>query len=137
MTHCPQICVRKKISRPGSRRKSIQCSTLYRLTSSFFALRKYFDTHFWGQCVSCHARGCMVGYMGRISHTSLKNRIMIYRNRSFEKLHRTIAYWFPVRSETGFVILCKFWSRFDLWQRRNRKFLGYDQGFLSERTVQS
>jgi hypothetical protein len=29
-----------------SRRKSIQCSTLYRLTSSFFALRKYFDTHF-------------------------------------------------------------------------------------------
>jgi hypothetical protein len=26
-----------------SRRKSIQCSTLYRLTSSFFALRKYFD----------------------------------------------------------------------------------------------
>ena len=25
-----------------SRRKSIQCSTLYRLTSIFFALRKYF-----------------------------------------------------------------------------------------------
>ena len=49
-------------------------------------------------------------------------------------------YWSPVRSETGFVILGefmgKFWSRFDLRQRRNRKFSGDDrQGCLSERTV--
>jgi hypothetical protein len=29
----------------------------------------------------------------------------------------------------------KFWSRFDLRQRRNRKFSGDDQGSLSERTV--
>jgi hypothetical protein len=27
--------------------------------------------------------------------------------------HRT-SYWSPVRSETGFVILSKFWSRYDL-----------------------
>jgi hypothetical protein len=33
------------------------------------------------------------------------------------------------------VILGKFWSRFDLQQRRNRKFLGDDQGCLSEQTV--
>jgi hypothetical protein len=25
----------------------------------------------------CHARGCMVGCMGRISHTNLKNRMVI------------------------------------------------------------
>ena len=34
-----------------SRRKSIEFSKLYRLTSSFFALCRYFDTHFWWQCV--------------------------------------------------------------------------------------
>ena len=33
------------------------------------------------------------------------------------------------------MILGKFWSRFDLQQRRNRKFLGDDQGCLSEQTV--
>jgi hypothetical protein len=33
------------------------------------------------------------------------------------------------------VILGKFWSRFDLRQRRNRIFLGDDQGCLSERTI--
>ena len=33
------------------------------------------------------------------------------------------------------MILCKFWSRFDLRQRRNQKFLGDDQGCLSEQTV--
>jgi hypothetical protein len=27
----------------------------------------------------CHARGCMVGCMGRISHTNLKNRMVISR----------------------------------------------------------
>jgi hypothetical protein len=26
----------------------------------------------------CHAWGCMVGRMGRISHTILKNRMVIY-----------------------------------------------------------
>jgi hypothetical protein len=33
------------------------------------------------------------------------------------------------------VILGTFWSRNDLRQRRNRKFLGDDQGCLSEQTV--
>jgi hypothetical protein len=33
------------------------------------------------------------------------------------------------------VILGKFWSRFDLQQRRNRKFLGDDQGCLGEQTI--
>ena len=33
------------------------------------------------------------------------------------------------------MILGKFWSRFDLRQRRNRNFLGDDQGCLSKRTV--
>jgi hypothetical protein len=33
------------------------------------------------------------------------------------------------------VILGNFWSRFDLRQRRNRKFFGDDQGCLSEQTV--
>ena len=63
LTNCPQICVRKKNSRPGFLDVSFRNSTklltwiefpkLYRLTStsSFFALHKYFDTHFWGQCV--------------------------------------------------------------------------------------
>ena len=41
----------------------------------------------------------------------------------------------PVRYETGFVILGKFWSKNDLRQHRNRKFLGDDQGCLSEQTV--
>ena len=33
------------------------------------------------------------------------------------------------------MILGKLWSIFDLQQRRNRKFLGDDQGCLSEQTV--
>ena len=39
----------------------------------------------------------------------------------------------PGQIETGFVILGKFWSRFDLRQYRNRKFLGDDQGCLANR----
>jgi hypothetical protein len=46
-------------------------------------------------------------------------------------------YWSPVRSETGFVILGKFWSRFDLQERRNQKFLGDDQDDQGEQTVES
>jgi hypothetical protein len=44
------------------------------------------------------------------------------QNRNFEKSHRTTAYWSPVRSETGFVILSKFWSRYDLQNFRKRFF---------------
>jgi hypothetical protein len=63
----------------------------------------------------CHARGCMVGCMGRISHTNLKNR-MVISEIATSKNH-TGNYWSPVRSETGFVILGKFWCRNYLWQR--------------------
>ena len=111
-----------------SRREPIQCSTLYRLTSSFFfALRKYFDTHFWWQCVM---PGVVWWVVWAESPIQIKKSYRHFRNRKFETSHRT------TRSETGFVILDKFWSRFDLRQRRNRKFLGDDQGWISEQTVQ-
>ena len=52
LTHCPQICIRKEISRSGfldvNRYSVVHSIDLRRV---FFALRKYFDTHFWGQCV--------------------------------------------------------------------------------------
>jgi hypothetical protein len=51
LTHCHQKFVRKEISRPVFLDVSRGFNKLYRLTSSFFALRKYFDTHFWWQCV--------------------------------------------------------------------------------------
>jgi hypothetical protein len=35
-------------------------------------------------------------------------------------------YWSPVRSETGFVILGKFWSRYELQKFRKPNFLGDD-----------
>ena len=41
-----------------SRRKSIGFPKLYRLTSSFFALHKYFDMQIWGQCVVPGAVWC-------------------------------------------------------------------------------
>jgi hypothetical protein len=63
--------------------------------------------------------------MGRISHTNLKNRSVI-SGIATSKNH--IELLVPVRSETRFVILGKFWSRNDLRQHRNRKFLGDDQG---------
>ena len=44
-------------------------------------------------------------------------------------------YWSPVRSETGFVILRKFWSRYDLQNFRKWNFLGDDQGELSKGTL--
>jgi hypothetical protein len=112
------------------RRKSIQCSTLYRLTSSFFALLNLFRHAFL--MAVCHARGGMVGCMGRISHTNLKNRMVISRIAT-SKNH--IELLVPVRSETGFAILSKFWYRYDLRQRRNRKFLVDNQGCLSKQTV--
>ena len=56
-----------------------------------------------------------------------------FQNRNFEKI--TSNYWSPVRSETGFVILSKFWSRYDLQNFRKRNFLGDDQGELSKSTV--
>jgi hypothetical protein len=68
--------------------------------------------------------------MGRISHTNLKNR-MVISGVVTSKNHIELL----VPGKTGFVILGEFWSRFDLRQRRNQKFLGDDQGCLSEQTV--
>jgi hypothetical protein len=70
--------------------------------------------------------------MGRISHTNLKIRTVISRIAT-SKNH--IELLVPVRSETSFVILSKFWSRYDLQNFRKRKFLGDDQGELSKGTV--
>jgi hypothetical protein len=68
--------------------------------------------------------------MGRISHTNLKNRMVIFEIAT-SKNH--IELWSPVRSETGFVILSKFWSRYDGLQNfRKLYFLGDDQGELSK-----
>ena len=39
------------------------------------------------------------------------------------------------RSETGFVILSKFWSRYDLQNFRKQFFLVDDQGDLNKGTV--
>jgi hypothetical protein len=55
---------------------------------------------------------------------------------SIEKI--TQNYWSLVRSEsteTGFVILSKFWTRNDLRYHRNRIVFCYDRGYLSKRTV--
>ena len=79
----------------------------------------------------CHARGCMVGCMGRISHKNLKIHIVISEiATSKNHIERLV----PVRSETGFVILGKFWSKNDLRQHRNWKFWVDYQGCLRKRT---
>ena len=82
-----------------------------------------------------HARGCMVGCIGKISHTNLKNRMAI-SGFATSKNHIEL----PVRSETGFVIL-RAWANSGLDStfgnvENNRKFFGDDQGCLkSEPTV--
>jgi hypothetical protein len=55
-----------------------------------------------------------------------------------ESQHRksTENYWSLVRSETGFVILSKFWSRYALQNFREQKFLDDDQSELIKDTVQ-
>ena len=85
----------------------------------------------------CHARGCMVGCIGRISHTNFKNCMVIYRIATSKNHIELQLYWSPVRSETGFVILNKFWSRtrYGLQNFRKRFFLGDDHGELSKGTV--
>jgi hypothetical protein len=73
----------------------------------------------------------MVGCMGRISHKNLKIHIVISEiATSKNHIERLV----PVRSETGFVILGKFWSKNDLRQHRNWKFWVDYQGCLRKRT---
>jgi hypothetical protein len=75
LTHCPQIYIRKEISRPGfldvSRYSVVHSIDLRRV------FLHYLNILMCKFCTVCHAWGCMVGCMGRISHTNLKNRIVI------------------------------------------------------------
>jgi hypothetical protein len=59
--------------------------------------------------------------------------MMIFHKSQLRK--STQNYCSPVRSETGFVILGTFWSRYDFQKFRKRSFLGDDQGELSKPTV--
>jgi hypothetical protein len=90
--------------------------------------------------------GLYGGLYGQNLPYKFKNSYGDFRNRNFKKSHRTTGprsdlrqggtfFIIPSLSETGFVILGKFWSRFDLRQRRNWKFLSDDQGCLIEQTV--
>ena len=78
-----------------------------------------------------------LGLYGRLYGQNLlykfKNSYGDFQNRNFEKI--TMNYWSPVRSETGLVILSKFWSRYDFQNIRNQKVLGEDQELLSKGTV--
>jgi hypothetical protein len=74
--------------------------------------------------VSCP--GLYGGLYGQNLPYKFKKSYGDFCNRNFEKSHRT----------TGPRSDLRFWSRFDLRQRRNRKFLSDDQGCLSEPTVQ-
>jgi hypothetical protein len=103
--------------------KSIGFPKPCRLMSSFFVLRKYFDTT---------SQACVVGCMGRISHTIFKNRMVISRmatSKNHIELLVPGQIWDRIR-DPG-----KFWSRFVLRQHRNQKFLDDDQGCLNVRTV--
>jgi hypothetical protein len=50
-------------------------------------LHKYFDIYSW--VAMCDVQGCMVGCMGRMSYTNLKNSYGDFQNRNFDKSHRT------------------------------------------------
>jgi hypothetical protein len=71
------------------RRKSIGFNKLYRLTSSFFALRKFFETHFGWQCVMPGEPGLYGGLYGQNLPYKFKKSHDDFRNRNFEKSHRT------------------------------------------------
>jgi hypothetical protein len=85
LTHCPQIYIRKEISRPGfldvSRYSVVHSIDLRRVFLCYvnISMCKFEDS------VSCPGQNCM----GRISHINLKNRMVILQNRNFEKSHRT------------------------------------------------
>ena len=80
-------------------RKSIQCSTLYRLTSSFFALLKYFDTHFWGQCVMPGVV-CIGGLYGQNLPYKFKKSYGDFQDHNLENSHRTTGPWSDLRPDS-------------------------------------
>jgi len=67
-----------------SRRESIGFNKLYRLTSSFFALRKYFDVQIWWQCVM---PGLYGGLYGQDLPYKFKNSYGNFQNHNSEKNH--------------------------------------------------
>jgi hypothetical protein len=117
VTHCHQKCARKEIYGSG-----------------FLDVNRYSIVHpiqlrrVFLRCVniSIHIFDDNVSFSGLYGGLYGQNLPYKFKNSYGD---------FPVRSETGFVILGKFWSRFVLWQHRNRIFLIDDQGCLSERTV--
>ena len=46
-----------------------------------------------------HSRGCTAGCMGKISHTNLKIRIVIFRNRNFKNSYSTTNPWSDLRPD--------------------------------------
>ena len=77
LTHCPQIYIRKEISRSGFLHVS-RYSVVHSIDLRRVFLRYVNISMCKGDLMAvCHARGCMVGCMGRISHTNLKNRMVI------------------------------------------------------------
>jgi hypothetical protein len=71
-----------------SRRKSIEFPKLYRLTSSFFALLYVnISTRIFGDSVSCP--GLYGGLYGQNLPYKFKKSYCDFRNRNFEKSHRT------------------------------------------------
>ena len=113
-----------------SRRKSIEFNKFYRLTSCFL---RYVNSsiRIFGDSVSCP--GLYGGLYGQNLPYKFKKSYGDFQHRNFEKSHRTTGP--PDRSGAGFVILSKFWSRYDLQNFRKRIFLGDDQGELSKGTV--
>jgi hypothetical protein len=95
LTHCPQICVRKEISRPGFfeiRLYSVVHSIDLRRV--FLAFRKYFDKHFWGQCVMPGVVGGLYMYGQNLPY-KVKKSYDDFWNRNFEKSHTNVELLVP------------------------------------------
>ena len=76
--------------------------------------------------------GLFGGLYGQNLPYKFKNSYDDIKHRNIEKSHRTTGPWSDLRP----VILSKFWSRYDLQNFREQKFLGDDQSELIKGTVQ-
>ena len=87
LTHCPQICIRKEISRPGfldvNRYSVVHSIDLRRVFLRYIniSMRKF------GDSVSC--LGLDGGLYGQNLPYKFKNSYGDFSNRNFEKSHRT------------------------------------------------
>jgi hypothetical protein len=112
------------------RRKSIVFNKLYRLTSSFFVLRKYFDTHFWGQCVM---PGVVWWLYGQNLPYKFKNSYSDLRKRNFKKSHRTTGPRSDLRPDLWSCANLGLDSTFS--NVETESFWVTSRGFLREQTV--